>query len=177
MTELSQEIVITETLQTTTETIIETTTTEVTHVISIENDVQYYQQMGEVDISFNRFQLYIDQLYELLQSLITVGTPIISTIPHIVACLMVAIEKLEGLVGVDKKNLLCVIIRIFIDRDVSDEEKSQLTLFVDTILPDMIDTIVSVDRQDIAIAVKTIETIQGCCFIVSMLSKLMRKRK
>jgi len=80
--------------------------------------------------------------------------------------LMQLVESITSLKGQDKKNLVIQVMEFLImDRIRDDNEyKEQLSLLVKLTLPEMIDTIVSIDKKELKIKLKkSISQVFGSC--------------
>ena len=79
-----------------------------------------------------------------------------SNITMYIVTLMQLVESITTLKGKDKKNLVIQVIDYLImDRIRDDNEyKEQLSLLVKLTLPELIDTIISIDRKELKIKIK-----------------------
>jgi hypothetical protein len=78
----------------------------------------------------------------------------ISNITDYVISLMKIIETIDKVKGVDKKKLVIFIIKKIVDKNIDDNyEREILFYFIDNMLPNVIDTIISIDKKKIIISV------------------------
>ena len=90
-----------------------------------------------------------------------------SNITMYIVTLMQLVESITTLKGKDKKNLVIQVMEYLImDRIRDDNEyKEQLSLLVKLTLPELIDTIISIDRKELKIKIKKGVTnlMNTCC--------------
>ena len=90
-----------------------------------------------------------------------------SNITMYLVTLMQLVESVTSLKGHDKKNLVIQVMEFLIMEQIRDdnEYKEQLTLLVKLTLPELIDTIVSIDRKEVKIKIKkgVKNVLGGCC--------------
>ena len=81
--------------------------------------------------------------------------------------LMQLVESITSLKGHGKKNLVIQVMEFLIMEQIRDdnEYKEQLSLLVKLTLPELIDTIVSIDRKEVKIKIKkgVKKLLGGCC--------------
>ena len=76
----------------------------------------------------------------------------ITNITEHVIRLMKIIETIDKIKGVDKKKLVIFIIKKIVDKNIDDNyEREILFYFIDNMLPNVIDTIISIDKKEIVI--------------------------
>lgn len=90
-----------------------------------------------------------------------------SNITMYLVTLMQLTESITSLKGQDKKNLVIQVMEYLIMEQIRDdnEYKEQLSLLVKLTLPELIDTLVSVDRKELKIKIKKgiKQMFNGCC--------------
>jgi len=90
-----------------------------------------------------------------------------SNITMYLVTLMQLVESITSLKGHDKKNLVIQVMEFLIMEQIRDdnEYKEQLSLLVKLTLPELIDTIVSIDRKEVKIKIKkgVKNLLDGCC--------------
>lgn len=77
--------------------------------------------------------------------------------------LMKIVDTFKNISGVDKKKLVILILNKVIDLNIVSniEEKEMLHSFINNILPNVIDMMISIDKKEISIKLKEIKK---CCF-------------
>jgi hypothetical protein len=89
-----------------------------------------------------------------------------SNIMNYVVYLMKIIDTFKNINNIDKKKLILFVLNKFIDINIADEnEKNLLKAFIESILPHLIDTLVSLDNKEIVIKTKN--------YIMTFKEKLM----
>jgi hypothetical protein len=96
----------------------------------------------------------IDKLYESLSHII--GDKKVTTINIVLIAtnLMQIVEEYPNLHGTEKKSLVIHVLKRFIVDHLDDKKEHSLLLFIDMFLPSVIDTIISVDKKEVAIKFK-----------------------
>lgn len=76
---------------------------------------------------------------------------------------MKIVDTFKNISGVDKKKLVILILNKVIDLNIVSniEEKEMLHSFINNILPNVIDMMISIDKKEISIKLKEIKK---CCF-------------
>jgi hypothetical protein len=107
---------------------------------------------------------HVNKLYETLTYIIdknelsTTNTVLIST------NLMQIVEKYPGITGPQKKDLVIHVLKRFVIDHLNGENKQAMLLFIDAFLPSVIDTIISVDKKELAIKIrKGFKACLSCC--------------
>lgn len=78
--------------------------------------------------------------------------------------LMQIVEKYPNINGEQKKALVIQVLARFTNDTLSGDDKIGVMLFINTFLPDIIDTIISVDKKQIIINIrKTFKSCFPCC--------------
>jgi len=97
-----------------------------------------------------------DSLNKIYESLSLVSNDInTSNIIQLTINLMRIIEKYPNLTGTQKKEtIIYVLKKVIKDNLDNDETKQNLLFFIDTFLPYVIDTIISVDKKEVVIKIK-----------------------
>lgn len=106
----------------------------------------------------------VDRLYESLSRII--GDKKVTTVNIVLIAtnLMKIVEKYPDLHGTQKKSLVIHVLKRFVVDHLDGEEESSLILFIDMFLPSVIDTIVSVDKKEIAVKIgKGLKACFPCC--------------
>ena len=106
----------------------------------------------------------VDKLYNKL-SQITEGKEInTGNIMIIATNLMQVVEKYDELKGYEKKNLIIYVLKKFVKDALEDDVEDIVLTFIDTMLPSVIDTIISIDKKDLAIKLKkSLKDCLVCC--------------
>jgi len=90
-----------------------------------------------------------------------------SNITMYLVTLMQLVESITSLKGQDKKNLVIQVMEYLILEQIRDdnEYKEQLSLLVKLTLPELIDTLVSIDRKELKIKIKKgiKQMFNSCC--------------
>ncbi len=68
--------------------------------------------------------------------------------------LMQIVEEYPGLKGEQKKTLIIDVLKRFVIDNLNDTEETFVLTFIDSVLPYVIDTIISVDKKEIAVKMK-----------------------
>lgn len=111
--------------------------------------------LKEVDISLLQVPIQtMDEIYTMFLQAIKGNTISVETIVLLSTSLMQIVEKYPSLPGNQKKALVIHLLRRAVNEHVPLEKRSTVVLFINTFLPSVIDTIVSVDRKDISVAIK-----------------------
>lgn len=129
--------------------------------------MNYYATLDNVDISFVKFKEIINSNYNLIDTLLDGKKLDNSNIPFIIAKLMVQFENILILSGKDKKKVLMVLLKIYLDNMSKESEveenntnQSNLEIILNTLVSGMIDTMISIDKKDITIN----KVAKTCCF-------------
>ena len=78
--------------------------------------------------------------------------------------LMQIVEKYPKISGTQKKSLVIQVLKKFVIDQSDGDTENALLLFIDTFLPSVIDTIISVDVKDIVINIKKgVKSFFICC--------------
>lgn len=129
------------------------------HVNSSSNDTSEKFPLKLIEKLYTR--LVLEMNYELSPSNITIY----------LVNLMQLTESITLLKGQDKKRLVIQVMEYLIMEQIRDdnEYKDQLSLLVKLTLPELIDTIVSIDRKELKIKIKkgTKQIFGNCCPISS----------
>ncbi len=104
----------------------------------------------------------VDQLYDQLSKMIGKNGNITTVnITSVAVSLMKIVEKYPQLTGEDKKNMVIMVLKKFIEEFVHDEEeKVLLECIIETVLPSMVDMFISLDKNIESIAKKKFAS---CC--------------
>lgn len=121
-------------------------------IISGEEGLKYYLLLEGIDISYTKFTELVNLYCNFIDNLLDGNSLDSQNIPFVVAKLMVELESLKTLKGVEKKRLLGVILKVYTDKKASeDEQLNRLNMFLSNSLSGMIDTMVSIDKGQINI--------------------------
>lgn len=97
----------------------------------------------------------VNKLYQQISTVIGDKKVTSSSIVNILLSAMQIVEKCKKISGEEKKSLVLKILKMVIDDTVDDQiEASNLKLLVDTTLPVVIDTLVSVDKKELHIKIQ-----------------------
>ena len=96
-----------------------------------------------------------ERLYEELKKVIGNRKLSRSNIVNVVLSLMQVVEHYDNVHGIQKKALILDALHHLIDKQISDSEEAiEMKLVVQTILPTVIDTFVSLDKKELEIKLK-----------------------
>ena len=106
----------------------------------------------------------INKLYESI-CVIAVNKKVTTiNIVMIATNLMQIVEKYPKISGTQKKSLVIQVLKKFVIDQSDGDTENALLLFIDTFLPSVIDTIISVDVKDIVINIKKgVKSFFICC--------------
>jgi hypothetical protein len=77
---------------------------------------------------------------------------------------MQIVEKYPKISGIQKKSLVIQVLKKFVIDQSDGDTENALLLFIDTFLPSVIDTIISVDVKDLVINIKKgVKSFFICC--------------
>lgn len=105
-----------------------------------------------------------DKLYNSLSSL--VGDEKITTdnIVSIATNLMQIVDTYPELKGVEKKSMIMHVLKRFVRDRLDGDVENTVIMFIDLLLPSVIDTIVSVDKKEIVVKIhKSLKSCFSCC--------------
>ena len=106
----------------------------------------------------------VDRLYESLSRII--GDKKVTTVNIVLIAtnLMKIVEKYPDLHVTKKKSIVIHVLKRFVVDHLDGEAESSLILFIDMFLPSVIDTIISVDKKEVAIKIKKgFKACFACC--------------
>ena len=106
----------------------------------------------------------INKLYESI-CVIAVNKKVTTiNIVMIATNLMQIVEKYPKISGIQKKSLVIQVLKKFVIDQSDGDTENALLLFIDTFLPSVIDTIISVDVKEIVINIKKgVKSFFICC--------------
>jgi hypothetical protein len=107
----------------------------------------------------------VDRLYGELNSMIGSGTVTANNIVTVVISLMKIVERYREVKGPQKKAVILRVMDRFIkDRIGNTQEAETISILLQTIIPPLIDTLVSVDTQKLKIKTKKcFRSVFACC--------------
>ena len=106
----------------------------------------------------------INKLYESLCMIIANKKVTTINIVMIATNLMQIVEKYPKIAGTQKKSLVIQVLKKFVIDQSDGDTENALLLFIDTFLPSVIDTIISVDVKEIVINIKKgVKSFFICC--------------
>ena len=106
----------------------------------------------------------INKLYESLCMIIANKKVTTINIVMIATNLMQIVEKYPKISGIQKKSLVIQVLKKFVIDQSDGDTENALLLFIDTFLPSVIDTIISVDVKEIVINIKKgVKSFFICC--------------
>ena len=123
------------------------------------------EQQIQVEFTLQVPETAMVNLYEELKIIVGAGTMTTANVIIILFSLMRTVESYRGLNGTQKKMVVLKVIDKFItDRLGNTKEAQDLKLIVQTTLPVVIDTFVSIDTQDLQIkSKKCFAKMFSCC--------------
>jgi len=96
----------------------------------------------------------IDRLYTSLSELVKGEKLTTENAMQIALNLMKIVETYPDLHGRQKKALVLYVLKRFVRENMDGDEEKDLLTFIDLFLPTVIDTIIYVDKKEIAIKIK-----------------------
>lgn len=106
----------------------------------------------------------INKLYESICMILVDKKVTTINIVMIATNLMQIVEKYPKISGIQKKSLVIQVLKKFVIDQSDGDTENALLLFIDTFLPSVIDTIISVDVKDIVINIKKgVKSFFICC--------------
>lgn len=99
-------------------------------------------------------QVFMDtynQLYEQLETMVKEKSLTLTNIVDCVVDLMVLIERISKMSGEEKKKCVISVLKTYLEKNMT--EHKELLAFVETTLPPLIDTLISLDKKEIKIHV------------------------
>jgi hypothetical protein len=113
--------------------------------------------IDEYDFKLKGFKYPSDLIERIYRSLIKlIGNEKITPLNVVIIStnLMQLVEGYPTLRGLDKKSLVIHILKRVVSDNIDGEIESSLILFIETFLPSVIDTIISVDRKELSVKIK-----------------------
>jgi hypothetical protein len=105
----------------------------------------------------------IQNLYEFIDSLGKNQQLSCKTISIFVLKLMQVVEKSKHLSGVEKKDCIIVVLDHYIDKNMENlENANELKMFVNLVVPNMIDVYIGLDKNKIKI--NMMKKVKKCLF-------------
>lgn len=95
------------------------------------------------------------QLYDNAEEMVKAQALTTSNIINVVVNLMIIAERFSHMTGLQKKGYVIQVLRLVVEKNVTDS-KEEILMFIDNVLPSLIDTMISLDRKEVQIKV------QGC---------------
>lgn len=107
----------------------------------------------------------VDDLYNAVVEISSSQEITTGTIVAVVLSLMQLVEKLPNMTGIQKKAAVIRALERFVQDKVQDAKTEQdLILLIQTTVPGLIDTLVSIDRNELQIKVKScFKKTFSCC--------------
>lgn len=107
---------------------------------------------------------FVNKLYETLIRIIGDKELTTANAVLIATNLMQIVEKYPNISGPQKKELVIYVLKRFVVDHLYGENEQALLLFIDVFLPSVIDTIISVDKKELAIKIrKGLKACFSCC--------------
>ncbi len=105
--------------------------------------------IDNVNIPKNEINKLYDSLFIILENrtITTLNIVLIAT------ALMQLVEKSTKLTGIKKKILVTHVLKKYIRDNLEGEEEEAIIIFIDTFLPSVIDTLISIDKKEFAIKI------------------------
>ena len=104
------------------------------------------------------------RLYDDMESIIGKRTVTPGNIISLVTLLMKTADKYTDITGIQKKELVLAVTRKVVEETVPEEERGNILYMVDGALPSVIDTLIAVDKGQLAIKIKkSFKTWCSCC--------------
>ncbi len=134
---------------------------------SKEKGMEYYLLLDGIDISYSKFIELVNVYIKFIDSVLDGKSLDSNNIPFVVAKIMVELENIKSLKGVEKKRLLGVLLKIYTDKQENNgsmeyEQQEKLNMFLSNTLSTMIDTMISIDKGQINIS----KLATNCCMIL-----------
>lgn len=121
----------------------------------VQVNIQLYEQCKSLDISYKRFKKDIADTYSTISKVLNNDALSLDNIVHTVTMLMMHMETHKDLAGLEKKELLLMGIKLFIETTMSESsQRDELLKICEFVLPVVIDTIISLDKKEIVIGMK-----------------------
>ena len=106
----------------------------------------------------------VDELYNSLSELVNSNELTTENVVQIAFNLMQIVETYPDLNGQQKKALVLHVLKRFVRENMDGDEERALLTFIDLFLSTVIDTLVSVDKKEIAIKIKKgLKECFSCC--------------
>lgn len=119
--------------------------------------------LKNVELQLPAYDL-VDKLYSSLSRIIGDKKVTTTNVVLITTNLMQIVEKYPDLHGEQKKTLVVHVLKRFVKDHLDGDGKSAILLFIHMFLPSVIDTIVSVDKKEIAVKMKKgLKACFSCC--------------
>lgn len=96
----------------------------------------------------------VEELYNNLSKIIGEKNITTGNILPLVINLMKMVETYPNLSGEEKKNLVTQVLIIFARKNIKGETQTEIIRFIDLFLPSVINSIISVDKNEIIINAK-----------------------
>lgn len=122
---------------------------------------EYYKMLEDNGLSRMLFDTYMNDLNDTLATVLGDQKLNLDNIPVVVARLMVRAESFANLNGKQKKVMLNVLLKYYIDTELSNEEAVLVNQFYNHALSSMVDIMVAIDKREISI--NTIQSTANCC--------------
>lgn len=102
------------------------------------------------------------KLYKQLESLTDTSELSPDKLISVTISLMQYVDKYKNLSGPQKKSLVCNVLKQFIeDKVTNDDAKTILLVVINTTLPTVIDSVISIDKKQLKI--KATKILRECC--------------
>lgn len=133
-------------------------------IVNVQVDIHQYAECDDLDISYAKFKKYVLELYDFLNEELKDAKISIGNITYYLAKIMGKVQEFAELKGLNRKQLVNIVLRTYIKYQVDDqEEENRLLDFCDNVLSGVIDTIISVDKHELVIDV--IDNVTNCCTV------------
>lgn len=116
------------------------------------------------DLFFSKYKNITMELYSIIKR-ISINDKITKTnVIDICIKLMQLVEKYPNIKGEEKKRIVITVLKQFITDTLIIEEQLALLLFIEQILPSIIDTLISIDKKELTIKIrKGFKSLFTCC--------------
>ena len=117
----------------------------------------------QINLSF--VNTLIDNIYKDLSQIVGDKKLTTTNIVNITISLMQIVEKYPTLHGKEKKELVIYVLKKSVKDHIFDTDSEEsLLLFIETFLPSIIDSVISIDKKELTINItKKLKSCFSCC--------------